>query len=940
MNWLSRVLAGLKALLHKEQSSRELDRELSHFLDASAAHHEHCGMPPAEARRAAQLEMGSVASVRQQIWESRWESVAENFFEDVRLSIRVLLKRPGFTCIALLSLALGIGANAAIFTLVRQVLLQELPVRDPQLLVSFGNQDTPGIAGGIDIGEAGLFPWYFARELENDPGPFQGIAALCSFSDKAVVRRTFFSDSAEIKSATVRASLVSGNYFQVLGATALIGRVIEPADAAAPGSAPAAVLSYAFWQSYFSAEPAVVGQTMILNNAEFKVIGVMPKRFEGIAVDAEPVAIWMPDTMQPAVFHSPSLLTPGSGSSFLHMFGRLAPDAKVNQAVRRRSETWLNAKIHNSIRAHEGSSVTPARAQAIDREVVRLHEASRGTSSVRIQYGNALLILMAAVVLILLIACANLANFLLARAIGNRREIATRLALGSSRSRIIMQGISESLLLSLAGALLGLIVAFVLARGLISFISQKSTLTALSPSLDAPLLAFTLAVSILTGILFGFAPAWLASRADDSLASNFTTRTQQAANASRRWPKVLVTIQIAFSLILLIGAGLFLKTLRNLQDEDYGFERAHLLIAGFDPRLAGYTPSRTPALYARLIERLHQIPGVRSVALAITPPIFPGGWSSTISIPGYTPAPKEDMVSMLNRVSGEYFETTGISILAGRAISNADSLGRQKVVVINETLAKRFFPKGDAIGRTLAIDGNSERGQWQIVGIARDTKFRNPRDMDPGRMTYIPLAQIEPFVPAETPKAPPDENQDRFVFTILVRTAQDPAHTVAAFESALNSVDPNLALLNVSTVRQQISNFMTHDELISTLTTWFSILALLLASIGLYGVMSYNVERRRAEIGIRLALGAQESGIRWMVLRESFGVLAMGVGCGIPLAVGLKDFLGRQLFGLSALDPATYIVAVGVVVAMTVFASILPAYRASRVDPIVGLRAE
>ncbi len=938
MNWLGNLASGLRALLRKEQSNRELDQELSQFLDASAAHHEDCGLSPAEARRAALVEMGSAASVRQQIWESRWESVVDNFVQDLRLSIRFLLKRPGFTCVALLSLALGIGANAAIFTLVQQVLLQELPVRDPQMLVSFGNQESGGIGGGIDTGQSGLFPWSFARKLERDPGPFQGIAAFLSFSNKAVVRRAPSTDSAAAKSSTVPASLVSGNYFQVLGASALIGRTISPSDAAAPGSAPVAVLSYSFWRSYFASDPAVLGQTIEVNNVPFQVIGVMPKGFEGMAMDTEPVALWTPDTMQPAVLHMPSLLTPDSGLVFLHMFGRLTP-AAANKALRRRSETWLNLQIHNSIREHEGSAITPSRMREINRELVPLIDASHGVSSVRNQYGNPLLVLMAAVALILVIACANLANFLLARAAGSRREIATRLALGSSRARIVSQGVIESLVLSLTGALLGLIVAFGLARGLISFISEGNTLTALSPVPDTPVLMFTLATSILTGILFGFVPAWLASRTDSSLASNFTTRTSEASKGHRVWTKALVAVQIAFSLVLLIGAGLFLQTLRNLQGEDYGFNRTHLLMAEFDPRLAGYTPRQTPALYNRLLERLHQVPGVRSAALAITPPINAGGWSSSISIPGYTPAPKENMVSMLNRVSGEYFETTGISIIAGRAITNADSLGRLKVAVINQTLTKRFFPKGDAIGRSLSIDGGSELGPWQIVGIARDTKFSDPRDTDPGRMTYIPLAQIESLVPGGKQEAS-DENQDRFVFVILVRTAGDPTGSISSVEAALSSVDPNLPLLNVLTVQQQISHFITHDELISTLTTLLSMLALILASIGLYGVMSYNVERRRAEISIRLALGAQISEIRWMVLHESFSLLAMGVACGIPLALAFKDLFGYQLFGLSALDPATYLIAVAVVVAMTVVSSLLPAYRASRVDPVIGLRAE
>ena len=404
------------------------------------------------------------------------------------------------------------------------------------------------------------------------------------------------------------------------------------------------------------------------------------------------------------------------------------------------------------------------------------------------------------------------------------------------------------------------------------------------------------------------------------------------------------------SLLLLVGAGLFLRTLRNLQNQDYGFERSHLLLAEFDARLAGYKPSQTPGLHQRLVERLSALPGVRSVALSATPPISAGNWSSSITIPGYTPAPKENRHSILNRVSGQYFETAGISMVAGRPLNDNDSAHSQKVAVINQTLAGHFFPKGDAVGRSLIIDSDGVKGPWQIVGIARDTKSGNPRDTDPVRMTYIPLAQIDPFVPADssTPAptgevakpAVPEENQDRFASMILVRTTGDPAHTISDLRAAVASVDPNLPLIRITTIHDQMSNFMTHDELISSLTGLFSLLALLLAAIGLYGVMSYNVVRRTNEIGIRIALGARTRAVQWMILSESLLLLAVGVGLGLPLTLLATKYIKDQLFGLSALDPMTFTVALIVVSAMTLLAAWLPARRATKVDPMVALRCD
>ncbi len=952
MPWITNLTIGLKSLFHKQRVERELDEELQGFMEASAAHKQIAGMTAEAAQRAAMVEMGSRNAVKHQVWSSRWESTLEGLLQDTRVSLRMLARSPAFTAIALLSLALGIGGNTAIFTLINQVSLRNLPVHNPEQLVTFGNENGGGEAGGIDMGTVGLFPWYFARQLQTDPGPFQGIASFCSFSNKVSIRLPGADGNSDLNGPAilVPANLVSGNYFSVLGAEPFLGRAITTSDDATPGSGAVVVISHHFWQQTLSADSTILGKTIRINGTPFNVIGVMPDGFHGIKQELEPPDVWAPMTMQTVILKQPSMLTQGDGVYFLDVFGRLSSQAASNKFARMQSQNWLDQQIQTATRAREGAKATPARLQEISHITAPLTYAARGASSLRDQYGDSLKILMGVVVLVLLIACANLANFLLARAATRKREIATRIALGSSRARLIRQSLIETLLLSLTGGALGLGVAFIATRVLIAFVSQGNDYIAMDPKPDTTVMLFTLGLSLLTGILFGLAPALAAARTGAAGNLNASSRTAQSngGKSARFWPNTLVTVQVMLSLLLLVGAGLFLRTLRNLQNQDYGFERSHLLLAEFDARLSGYKPSQTPGLHQRLVERLSGLPGVRSVALSATPPISSGNWSSSITIAGYTAAPKENRQSVLNRVSGQYFETAGISMVAGRPFNDNDSDHSQKVAIINQTLAGHFFPKGDAVGRSLMIDSDGVKGPWQIVGIARDTKSGNPRDTDPVRMTYIPLAQIDPFVapdsPAPTGEAAkptvPVENQDRFASMILVRTIGDPAHTISGLRAAVASVDPNLPLIRITTIHDQMSNFMTHDELISSLTGLFSLLALLLAAIGLYGVMSYNVVRRTNEIGIRIALGARTRAVQWMILSESLLLLAVGVGLGLPLTLLATKYIKDQLFGLSALDPITFTVALIVVSTMTLLAAWLPARRATKVDPMVALRCD
>lgn len=950
------LITGIQALSHKEQRSQDMNEELQAFQEASTQEKIRQGMSDQQARRAARIEMGSTETVKHKISAAGWESTVESIWQDIRFSLRMMVKSPGFTAIAILSLALGIGANTAIFTLINQVLLRDLPVRNPQQLVTFANSEGGGVLGGVDLGFRGMFPWYFARQLQTNPGPFQGIASYFSFSPRVSVRLSSTGkDNANNAAIFVPANLVSGNYFSVIGAQPLLGRAISLADDATPGSGAVVVLSYHFWQQTLSADPAVIGKTITINNTPFAVIGVMPEAFHGIKLDLEPTELWTPITMQPVIQQGSSLLTPQNGAYFLHLFARLSPEAASNKAALAQSQAWLDQQIRTGIRANEGTPISPARQQEINRVTVPLLSAANGVSTVRSQYGDSLRILMVVVALVLLIACANLANFLLARAATRQREIATRLALGSSRGRIVRQCLIETLLLSLSGGLLGLGIAFATTHALIVFFSQGNSYIAMSSKPDLPVLLFTLTVSLATGLLFGLAPALTAARTGSATTLSSNTRTAQSSGGrtSRFWPKALVTAQVTLSLLLLVGAGLFLRTLRNLQNQDYGFERTHLLLASFDTQLAGYKPSQAPALYQTLLEHLSAIPGVHSAALSATPPISSGAWSSTIELSGYTPAPKENMSSILNRVSGQYFETANIPIIAGRPISPTDSASSLKVAVINPAIANHFFPKGDAIGRSLTIDIDDVKGPWRIVGIARDTKARGLRDAEPTRMTYIPLAQIDPFVTAAAPSSTasagsgnhptpssPEENQDRFASTILVRTTGDPAKAIADLRTAVAATDPNLALFNIDTIQDQVSTFMTHDELISSLTAIFSPLALILASIGLYGVMSYNVVRRTNEIGIRIALGSQLGGVLWMIIKESLLLLAIGVAIGVPVTLATGRTIQSQLFGLNATDPQTILTAILTISAVTLIAAWLPAHRATKVNPVVALRYE
>ncbi len=919
---LRSLARGIRALFHRDQRNREIGEELRSYLDAAVAEHMRRGMSREDALRAARVDVGSAESVRHQVWSAGWESTAESLWQDLRYGARQLLKSSGFAIVAVLSLALGIGANTAIFTLINDLLLKSLPVRDPGQLVSFGKASGGGILGGFDhAGPVDIFAYDFYKgiERENDQtGKFQGICAFSSFPIQVSVRV----GSGTGGPATQAVShLVSGTFFSVLGAEPILGRGIAPADADAPGRSPVAVISHRYWQQALAADPAVIGRMIGINGALFTVIGVMPASFYGVDLNESSPDMWLPITMQPQVMLQPSLLEP-HGEFWLHMMARRNAKVSVAQA-----QAWVNAAWQRDMIESAGAAMPELRRKAIARNFVELLPAGAGVSHLRDAYEAPLAILMGIVAIVLLIACANLANFLLAKAASREREFSTRLALGSSRGRIVRQMLTETLLLAFTGGALGLILAFAGTRALIKFIVGPDSHTALTATPDLRVLAFTSAICVLTGLLFGVAPALRVSRTNVAGALSASTRTAGSAGGrSARWmPNVLVTAQVTLSLVLLAVAGLFLRTLHNLDTQDLGFNRTNILLLRTNPKFAGYKPEQLNALYARILDRVDALPGVRSATLSGGRPMWHGNWGSPITILGRPVKADEDVSTLLNRVSPNYFETLGIPLLRGRTIGAEDTAASTKAVVVNQKFADQYFPHGDAIGHSFTVADPSVKGTWQIVGIVRNATYIKAGE-EPTPMAYLAVMRLT--------------EDDQYAYFLQVQTAGDPAAVAGEVRSALANIDPNLPVLDVQTMSDLLDHLIDQQRLVSQLSGFFSLLALSLCAIGLYGVMSYSVVRRTNEIGVRMALGAPTGQVLWMVIKESLLLFGIGIAIGVPAALAASHAIKSGLYGLSPSDPLTMFTAVLVIGIVTLVTAYFPARRATRIDPVVALRYE
>ncbi|MBM3785808.1 MAG: ABC transporter permease [Acidobacteria bacterium] len=830
------------------------------------------------------------------------------FAQDLRYAFRAMTQSPLFTTIAMVSLAIGIGANTAIFTLLDQLLLRPLPIRDPHSLVQL---DLPGPRSGNNWANRSFsYPMYLS--LRDGNKVFDGLAA------QFIIRGAFATGE---QSENVTVHLVSGNWFETLGVPMQLGRAIGPADDVTVGGHPVVVLSDGFWRRRFAGDKSIVNQTVLLNGQRMTVLGVAAGPFRGTDV-TEPADVMVPVVMQRIFMPSASYPVQSPRLTFLNLFGRVKPGVRLDE-VRTDLNRVLAPVLIDELKALNFNSANISK-RFLAKQIV-LYPAASGTFGDRDRVEQAMWLLTALVGGVLLIACANVANLLLARATVRRREVAVRLALGASRWQLIRLVLAESLLLAIAGGALGLLAAAWAGDALVAFVSASGNgPLPINSTPDARILLFTLALSLFTALLFGLGPAWAASKSDMAPALKDEAGNLSGGAASNWARKGLIVFQVALSLMLLAAAALFLRTLDNLRKVNPGFNTEHLVSFAVDPSMNGYDVNRQSTFYSRLTEEISALPGVSAVTLAAEPLMADSNSQSTVRVEGYQAGEDEDMNPFVNQVGPGFFRNLTIPLLQGRDFNEADVAGAPAVAIVSETFAKMYFKDRDPIGRKIGFARHRRPPDITIVGVAKEPKQLNLRDSETPRQVYTPSAQAE-----------------RVGGRVFYVRTNAPLEAIApGLRAAVRALDPALAVDHVRTMEQQIEVSLVMERVISTLCAAFGFIATLMAAVGLYGVMAFHVSRRTREIGIRMALGAQRSDVLGMVFREAGGLALLGVAIGVPAAIGLGQFAKALLFNVEPNDALVYTGAAVMLLATAVLASILPARRASRVEPIRALRYE
>lgn len=909
MRMLSQCRNFLRNLLHKAEVEHDLGQEVEGYLGILTEEKIKAGMSPEAAGREARMELGGVEQVKEEVRDVWIGHLLENLWQDCRYGSRMLLRSPGITSVAVLSLALGIGANTAIFSLLNAVMLRELPVENPGQLVLFGKGRAAGDSDSFAATEA--YSYLFYRQARQKSRVFSDMSAVLSLMFNKM--HGAVAGSANLEPMDVQ--LVSGTYFRMLGVEPILGRAFTEAEDEPAGGHPVAMVSYSWWKRRFGRDPAVVGKTVKLGSTVYTIIGVAPPEFFGTTVGQSP-DLWIPLSMEKQV-------SPGWNGldnkwfQSLYILGRLKPEVSVEQA-----QANVNLLAQQIWRGFAGPVLTREQQQRLEHVRIELTPAARGLSRLRFAFSLPLQILMAVVGLVLLIACANIANLLLARATTRQREIAVRMALGAARARLVRQMLTESLLMAFFGGALGVLFAAWASKALLAMVSIGPEPLALDVAPDARILAFTLLVSMATALLFGTVPAARATRINLSPALKEGRGAPSAA--ARSWfAKALIVSQVALSLVLLIGAGLFLRTLVNLANVDTGFNKENVLLFGIDPPAVGYKEdARLVSLYQQIEQRVGAEPGVRAASISFFT-FNQGEWTDPVSIQGRPPTPENDMAATYNVVGPEYFAAMGIPLLVGRVFGPQDSEKSPKVAVINETMARWYFPGGSPIGRRFGLGGDSQHSNdIEVVGVVKDAKHESLRER-PFPEAYYPYTQ-----------------RIGYYNDLEVRHSGDAQAVIAEVRHAIAGVDQSLPVAYENTLAQQVDRSIASQSLIAQLSSFFGLLAVFLACIGIYGLMSYAVTQRTGEIGIRMALGAGRSSVLWLVMREILVLVAAGLAIGVPVVFACGHLVASVLFGLSPTSPGTILFAALLLLAVAAFAGYLPSRRATKVDPMTALRCE
>jgi putative ABC transport system permease protein len=841
--------------------------------------------------------------------------------EDARYALRQFASAPGFTATAVLTLALGIGATTAIFTLVHAVLLKSLPVAKPSELVRIGDREDCCVSGGLRD-DWSLFSYDKYKTFRDGTPGFVELAAFQAGNDLVGVRRIGSNQPAESQ----RSEYVSGNYFSMFGIGPYAGRVLTPRDDR-KGAEPVAVMSYRTWRQKYGQDPSIVGTSITINGQPFTVVGITPPGFFGDRLQYTP-AFWIPLANEPLINGSSSILE-FPQQDWLDVIGRITPGADVKSIeahMQVEMQQWLLSPV---------ARLQPAERALVPKQTLHLSPGGAGVQMMRDEYQAGLHLLMWVSGLVLLIACANVANLMLVRATTRRQQTSIRAALGAPRARQIGQVLTESTVLALLGGAAGVGLAFAGTRLLLQLAFEKNDV-AIHATPSLPVLAFTFSVALLTGILFGIAPAWMTATANPADALRGANRS---TGQSVGWTqKSLVVAQAALSLVLLCAAGLLIQSLRNMQRQDFGFETANRYILHIDPQMAGYKPAQLTAFYRQLHDTLTALAGVNRVSFSLYSPMEGDNWSETVYLEGQAPPPPDTDQNDASwvRVSDGYFETVGTRVLQGRPITDQDTATSQRVAVVNQSFAKKFFKDESAIGKHFGDLDTKYAGNFEIVGVTEDTQYRQPRRKIPP-MFFLSAVQSVTY---DDPRFVTFEDRSHYLNAIELKTQGTVSGLEPQVRRALAQVNPDLAVIDFVSFAEQVQENFSQQAMIAKLTSLFGLLALVLASVGLYGVTAYSVERRTSEIGIRMALGADRLNVLRLVLRGAFLQIGIGLAIGIPATILGGRAMATQLFGVKPYDPSILLLTTAVLTLAALVAAVVPARRAATLDPMRALRTE